>query len=684
MNNVLAAGLLAATLLSSPALAQSAGAGAFAGAILADASDAAALNSRCDRLVAEVERRFATLEAQPAPYTVERTLKAYDDLQALYYFSGAEFYSFSQSADSAEKRAAGIDCYNRLESVSTGIGLSRPIYDRLKAVDASGEDAETRYYLARTLADYERAGVGFDDAKRAQIRALQDELTRLGSEFDQNIANARATIKVLPGELAGMPQDWIDSHRPGVDGLVEISTDSPDFQPIMSYAENDTVRERLARVYYSRAFPANSALLGQIFAKRQELAKLLGRPDFATLLLEDRMLDTPEKVSAHMADLAQAAGPAAAHDIAEYRAALTQIRPGQELSWFNSGIAKQHALRTKYDLDSREVRQYFTFDNVRQGIFDLTEDLFGFEIRPWDTPLWHADVESFEIVDDGQVLGRFYLDSHPREGKYKHANHIAMRRGIACYTLPVSVLTMNLPQGGYDTGLMEHSQVETFLHEFGHLIHSILGGDQRWFGQSGVSNERDFTEAPSQMLEEWVYDYDTLAKFARNEAGETIPRTLVERMNAARFFGQGIFETTQLGYSNASLRYHQGAPDDTSAQAISDDYREYNMVYAPVPIPADTHSEAAFGHLNGYSAGYYTYGWSRVIAADLFSRFRQAGLRDEATAAAYRELVLARGGSAPSAQLIEDFLGRPVSADALKEKLALGMGPREVADAGGD
>ena len=156
---------------------------------------------------------------------------------------------------------------------------------------------------------------------------------------------------------------------------------------------------------------------------------------------------------------------------------------------------------------------------MREGIFELTEDLFGFEIRPWDTALWHPDVEAFEIVADGAVMGRFYLDSHPREGKYKHANHIAMRRGIAGDTMPVSVLTMNLPKGGYDTGLMEHSQVETFLHEFGHLIHSILGGGQRWFGHSGVSNERDFTEAPSQMLEEWVYDYDTLAKFARNEAG---------------------------------------------------------------------------------------------------------------------------------------------------------------------
>jgi len=665
-------GLLAASALSAPAMAQQQSAGAFTGPIYADAPDAAALNGRCDKLVAELERRVAALEAQTGPATVATTLKAYDDMGALYYFAGAEFYSFSQSADSAEKRKAGVDCYTRLESVMTDVSLSRPIYDRLVAIDASGEDEATRYYLTETIAGYERSGVGLDEAKRAQVKALQDELTKLGSEFDQNIANSRGTVTALPSERSGLPSEWIASHAPWPDGLVVISTDTPDYQPVMSYAESDALRERLSRVYQSRAYPANSALLGQIFAKRHELAVLLGRPDFATLTLEDRMLDTPEKVIEHLDDLAQAAGPAAQRDLAEYRAALAEIRPGQELTWFNTGIAKQHALRTKYALDPQEVRQYFTFDNVREGVFDLTEDLFGFEIRPWETALWHPDVEAFEIYDDGEVLGRFYLDSHPREGKYKHANHIAMRRGIAGDTLPVSVLTMNLPKGGYDTGLMEHGQVETFLHEFGHLIHSILGGKQRWFGLSGVANERDFTEAPSQMLEEWVYDYDTLAKFARNEKGEVIPRALVERMNAARYFGQGIDELTQAGYSNASLRFHQGAPADPSAEGISQAYKAYYEKFAPLPVPANTHSEAAFGHLNGYTAGYYTYGWSRVIAADLFSRFEAAGLRDTATAEAYRKLVLERGGSKPSAELIEDFLGRPVSANALKEKLAKG------------
>ncbi|MXO93194.1 peptidase M3 [Erythrobacter arachoides] len=642
----------------------------FAGAIYADAADAAAITARFDAYMAEAEARFAALEAQEGPYTVERTLKAYDDLAALAYYGGAEAYSFSQTMDTDEKRQAGMAGYTRLDTIGTRLGLSRAVYDRLCAIDASGADEGTQYYLRRTLEGYERSGVSLPDAEREQVRTLQEDLTRIGAEFARNIANARLVVHVLPEELAGLPQDWIDRHPVGANGLVEVSTDSPDLQPVMAYADDARLRERLMRLSLSRAYPENSALLGALFTKRQQLAELLGRADYATLVFEDRMLNTPAAVEAHLADLALAAAPSAAADLATLNEIYGQAMPGQTMDLFNQAYASRLARMARYDLDPQDVRRYFTYDNVRDGILALSEDLFAIDIRPWDTPLWHPDVEAYEVYDGGALLGQFYLDSHPRPGKYKHANHIGLRRGVKGESIPVSVLTMNLPAGGYATGLLEHGQIETFLHEYGHLLHNILGGrNQRWFGVSGVSNERDFTEAPSQMLENWVYDYDTLARFARNEAGETIPRELVNRMQAARWFGAGLNEMRQLGLSNASLRFHQGAPEDASAQGISVAFREYANRYALLPYPETTHMEAAFGHLDGYSAGYYTYGWSRVISADLFARFEAAGLRDPATAMAYRRLVLEPGGSKPAADLIEDFLGRPVKSDAFARHL---------------
>jgi len=670
MRAILGASLLATTIFVAPASAREFESVAeFMGPVFADPEDGAAINKRCDKVLAELEARFSALESQDGPYTVESTLKPTDDMGAIGYMTGSQFYSLNQSADTAEKRSAALACTARLSEFGTKVGLSRPLYERLSQIDATTADEATRFLLKQTLEGYERSGVQFDEGKRAAIQSLQKELTDIGNEFQANIAKDRRVIKALPRELAGMPQDWIAAHAAGDDGLIEVSTDNPDFQPVMSYAQDDEFRERLARVYYSRGYPTNSALLGKLFTKRQELAEMLGKPDFATLYAADKMLNSPEKVEAHFAELAEAAAPAGQRDLAELRAALAEIRPEAELTMFNSGIAAQHLLKTKYDLDSQEVREYFTYDNVRDGVFALVEDLFQLDIRSWKTETWHPDVETFEIYDGDALLGRFYLDAHPRDGKYKHGNHIALQRGVKGEYLPVSVLTMNLPKGGYDTGKMEHSDVETFLHEFGHLVHSILAGKQQWFSESGVATEWDFVEAPSQMLEEWVYDYDTLAKFARNEAGEVIPRDLVERMNKARNFGKGAFELGQLGYANVSFQFHRGAPADTAPEAISNAYRAYNNKYALLPRVQGTHAEAAFGHLNGYASGYYTYGWSRVIAADLFSRFKAAGLRDPETAMAYRRLVLEPGGSKPAAELVEDFLGRPVNSEAFRNEL---------------
>jgi thimet oligopeptidase len=674
--------LLAATALSQPAHADTEESNSnspaemmtwaeFAGPIFADAPDGAALNARCDADIAEIERRFAALETQQGPANIGTTLRAYDDLTALMDATAAEFYSFGQSMDSADKREAGFDCYTRIEEIATRLGLSRAVYDRLTAIDASGANRQTIYYLEETLAAFERSGVALEGEDRERFQQLQLDLSELGSRYNQNYANARAVIKVLPRELAGMPQDWIDAHPVGIDGLIEVSTDGTDWMPVMQYAEDDDLREKLTRVYYSRAFPENSAILAEIFTKRDELARLLGRPDYATLNFESRMLKTPEAVEAHIAELAAAAEPAEQFELELLQAVLDEQAEGQQLDMFNSTWTEQQVLKQRYNLDPQEVRQYFTYNNTRDGIFELTQDLFNIEIRPWDTTVWHPDVEAYEIYDNNGLLGAFYLDSHPRPGKYQHANHIGLRSGVTGISIPVSVLTMNLPKGGYDTGLMEHRDVETFLHEFGHLIHHILGGNQEWFALSGITTEHDFVEAPSQMLEEWVYDYDTLQRFARNEAGEVIPRDLVGRMNAARRFGQGITEKGQLGYTNASLRFHQGAPADPSPEAISSAYRAYHAEYSPFPRPEGTHQEATFSHLEGYSAGYYTYGWSRVIAADLFSRFKAEGLRNPQVAADYRNLVLGRGGSRPAAELIEDFLGRPVNADAFKESLLI-------------
>lgn len=668
--SIATAALLCATSLAVPAVA-SEYAPALAADLLAKPGGGKAIKARCDSYVGAINTQFAALEKAKGAATIANTLVPYDKIVATITGGLGEFALYREVMTSADERAAASDCEVRLEEVANRISLSRPLYDRMVALDASGADAETQRYVTNTIRDFKLAGVALDAAQRAKVKALNDEISKIGAEFDKNIAESGMTIKATPAELAGLPEDFIKSHPVGADGLVTLTTDYTDTTPVMSFADNDALRERLMRVYYSRAYPKNNELLKQLFAKRQELAQLLGYPDFASKMLANRMVDTPDKVQKLLDDMAAAAAPAAKADFARKQALLDELRPGHKLhrSFDNAWLSEQVKERD-YNLDSQEVRSYFTYDNTRDGVFALTEKMFGVKITPWTTPLWHPDAEAYEMTENGKVIGRFYLDSHPRDGKYKHGNAIPIRAAIAGQSVPMAALVMNLPKGGYDTGLMTHDSVNTFFHEFGHLLHMLLG-EAKYSGTNMMGVEWDFVEAPSQMLEEWMLDYDTLATFAKNEKGETIPRELVDKMVRANDFNLGYFYTRQLGLSNASLAYHR-LPLSTD---IDETYRAKVEQYELVGVPDNTHNAAAWGHLNGYAAGYYTYMWSKVVAKDLFTRFQSAGLGDPATAHAYRELVLAPGASKPAAQLIEDFLGRPVSLDAYRETM------RKAADA---
>jgi len=661
----LAGALLAATVLTSTA-ARAESVNAFLGPLLATAPDAATINSKCDRVVREIERRQAQLEGETGPATIDTTLQRYDDIAALLGDSSGEFTLYREVMADDARRNAGGNCAVRLSALASKIGLSRPIYDRLKAIDTSHADAPTKYYLKQTLESYVRGGVSLPADQRAEVQALQEKIAKAGNEFDANIAAGEKSIEVDPLELAGLPADYIAAHPPGKDGKVTITTTYPDYQPVMAYADSDKLRHDLSVAYAQRAWPKNDSVLQQLFHLRQQLAEKLGFRNYAELVLQDKMVNTPEKVETLLTQMSGAAKPAADRDYAKLLAMLKEKEPGAtevkpwQVSWLKAMVQKRD-----YDYDPQEARKYFAYDEVRDGVLKLSEDLFGVEIRKWNTPVWDPDVEPYEVYQDGKLIGRIYIDSHPRPGKFTHGNTVPFRAGIAGDSVPMAALVMNLPKGGFKTGLMEHRDVETFLHEFGHVLHHIFGGTQRWYGESGIATEWDFVEAPSQMLENWVYDYDTLAKFAKDKDGKVIPRELVEKMNKARYFGIGMSDMGQLALSNVSLKFHTEPVPEYMGEAT----RYYLDKYATIPAPDYDEMQDAFGHLNGYSAMYYTYRWSIVIADDMFTRFQKEGLRNRETAMEYRKDVLSKGGTEPAAELVRSFLGRDISLDAYKAKM---------------
>ncbi|MGI8677955.1 MAG: M3 family metallopeptidase [Jatrophihabitans sp.] len=549
----------------------------------------------------------------------------------------------------AEKRAQEIS------RVLTERGLDRQLYQVLEATDPDGLDADAYRLREHVLRDFRRSGVDRSDETLNRLKEISERLTVLDQDFARVIREDVRSIKVRPEQLDGLPQDYLDEHATDADGLVTVTTDYPDFLPVRSFARDGEVRLALTREFLNRGWPTNDAVLQEMFALRDEQARLLGYrtwPDYDT---DVKMIGSSQAIAEFIERLADAAEPSGRRDADVLLERRRRDEPdAQTIDAASTGYYSELIRRENFDVDAQEVRRYFDFGRVRQGLLDVTGRLFDVDYEPIDTGAWHEDVAGYDVVRDGTRLGRIYLDLHPREGKFKHAAQFDLVAGATDRQLPEGVLVCNFPRG-----LMEHDDVVTLFHEFGHLVHHILGGAQKWVRFSGVATEWDFVEAPSQMLEEWAWDADILASFALDDNGEPIPRELVERMQAANDFGKGIFVRTQLFYTALSYQAHRDRPADLTARV-----RELQARYDLNTYLEGTHFHAAFGHLAGYTSAYYTYLWSLVIAKDLFSAFDPVDLFDPAVAHRYRDRILARGGRKDAADLVADFLDRPFAFDA--------------------
>jgi thimet oligopeptidase len=562
-------------------------------------------------------------------------------------------------------RAAAEQAEQEVDGLSTELSLDRGLYDALAGLDASREDAATRYLVEKSLRDFRRAGVDRDDATRARVKALRDELVKTGQEFGRNIKDDVRRIEVDPADLDGLPEDWRRAHPAGEAGKVTVTTDNTDYVPFMTYARSERAREALWRLYRLRGHPRNLEVLSRMLCQRAELARLLGYPSWAAYVTEDKMIGSEAAAGDFVEKIARAAEARMRRDHAQLLERKRKDQPSAErVEPWDSAYLQERVKAEQYGFESQSVRPYFEYQRVKDGVLDVTGTLFGIAYRKVEgAPVWHPDVEVFDVTEGDRVLGRIYLDMHPRDGKYKHYAQFTLVSGQAGRRLPEGVLVCNFPRPAAERpALLEHGDVRTFFHEFGHLLHHVLGGHTRWSGQSGVATEWDFVEAPSQMLEEWVWDPEVLARFARHvETGAPIPAELVRRMRAADEYGKGLMVRQQMFYAATSLELHRRDPAGLDTTALVAELQERYTPFRHVP---DTYFHESFGHLDGYSAIYYTYMWSLVIAKDLLGPFRAAGLLDPGPARRYRQAILAPGGSRPAAELVKAFLGRPHGFDA--------------------
>jgi thimet oligopeptidase len=547
------------------------------------------------------------------------------------------------------------------------LGLERlqesEVYATLAALDAGALDAEAAEVVRRLLGDFKAQGAHLDGSTRERLAALNIRITALTTRFSEHIRDAVATISVPQEALAGLPQDYIDAHPVGADGLVTITTDYPDLLPFLDMAHDHAARLALTLADGSRAYPENEPVLRELLDARHLKATLLGFQDYPTYATDAMMMPDGDGIGAFLDEVAAAAKPAGLRDVAALLEIARRDRP--ELTGITAPDTRYYIELLKAELhgvDQHSVRSYLRYERVRDGILALMTDLFGAVFVPAAAATWHPDVETYDVVDHGSTIGRIHLDMHPREGKFGHAACFGLVPGLAGRALPESVLVCN-----FSRGLLTHDELETFLHEFGHLIHAIFAGHHPYATTAGFGDrwEWDFIEAPSQLLEEWAWDADTLRRFAVNDAGEPIPSELVAAMRAARYTAASLLTCRQLSYGALSYKLHRDHPTDIDALADAVE-SEYD-VREPL---AGTHDWASFGHLTDYASNYYTYQWSLSIARDLFTAFDSHHLMDPTAARRYREFILAPGGTKPAMRLIEDFLGRPYSTAAYQEWLA--------------
>ena len=631
------------------------------------------LRAAGERALARSRAELDAVLASSAPKTVGTVLEPINALLTRVRDVGSHgSLIFAVHADETT-RTAGRELSEASDRFFNQFRLNEKAYAALGAIDLAGEDPGTRFAVEKMLREMRRAGVEKDPATRAHLLELNNEIDRTSNQFGENIANLERAIELdSEAELAGLPPDYRAAHRPGANGRIRITTRYPDALPVTAYAEHADVRRRMLFELMNRAHPENVPVLERILQLRSEFARMLGYPSYAAFAIEDKMMGTPGAAHAFLDRVGNLLQEPSRAELDRLLARKRRDDPGAprleawDTQFFGGGYYEEKVRQEEFGVDLRELRRYLPYEGVRDGLLELCRELFGIEFRrAADAEVWHPTVEAYDVWRGPERLGRAYLDLTPRPGKFSHAACFGVREGILGRQLPQNALICNFlePTTSLRAARMEYTDVVTFFHEFGHLLHALLSGQARWLYNTQSYVEWDFIEAPSQLFEEWARDPPTLARFAVDPDTRTgAPAVLLARLKSAEALWRAKRNLRQVALASISLELYDRAPP---GGALPEVVREAYERYFPLGLPPEYHLQSSFGHLTGYSAFYYTYVWSVVIARDLLQPFFDRGtLTDPEIAGNYAREILAPGSTRPAADLIRAYLGREFSFDS--------------------
>ncbi|MGK4000074.1 M3 family metallopeptidase [Sorangium sp. So ce1024] len=652
-------------------------------------------------LLEDARARLEALVAAPGPRTYENTLGALEAVTERLDRAMNVISHLESTSTTPALRAAYNAVQPEVSEFLSGIALNEGVYGALKAYAATPEaqalTGPRRRFLKKTLDDFRRSGAELDPAGKKRLSEIDVELATLTLRFSQNVLDATNAFEFVvedPARLAGLPPSAVEAARQsaqdrGIQGY-RFTLQAPSYIPVLTHLDDGAIRERFYRAYNTRATEGahdNRPIIRRILELRCEKAKLLGYKTFADLVLEDRMAKTGAEARRFVETLRARTEPVFEREKEELAAFRREIEgPGAPpLAPWDVAYYAEKLRRARYDFDDEALRPYFPLDRVVSGLFEIAHRLYGVRIEPWqDAPTWHPSVRAYKLIEaDGAQSAAFYLDFLPREQKRDGAWMHGLVTGVPLEDgradgedprhLEVLAGSFTPPVGGRPA-LLNHREVETLFHEFGHMMHhassrvpirSLAGTNVAW----------DFVELPSQIMENWCWEREALDLFARHhETGAPIPDDLLQRMRAARTFRAGAATMRQLGFAEIDLTLHMDWGPDRGGDVI-ELAREVLSRYSPVPLPEGYAMIAGFSHLFsnpvGYAAGYYSYKWAEVLDADAFSRFQEEGLFSRKVGDAFRSQILALGDTEDPMDLYKSFRGREPTLDALLQRSGL-------------
>jgi thimet oligopeptidase len=628
---------------------------------------------RLDKMVENI------IAVDDAERTFDNTMLALDDIYAEFGAISSPIYLMSSTHPDSIVRSRANEANIILGKYGNELSLNEDLYKAMKSYSLSNEASELTHYKAKFLKDEvesaERNGFALSKEDRDKLKIIKDTLAIIGNDFNKNIATYKDFLIVSETDMDGTSDDF-KKARKQEDGTYKIDLSYPSYRPFMKYSNSDAAKKALYMKYVNRAYPVNIEVLHNLLVKRKEMAELLGYDSFAEYRLESRMAKTPQTVWDFETKLRDDLTPKAILDYEEVLALKqTKVKNATKVNNWEYSYYNNILLEEKYQLDAELVKEYFSLDDVLNGLFTITQTIFDLEYKEVENPsVWHEDVKMFEVYQDGKIKGRFYLDLHPRDNKYGHAACFGIKNGKMTpngYQIPTASLVCNFPRATAEKpALMPHSQVNTFFHEFGHVLHQMVTKADL-ISQSGTNVARDFVEAPSQIFENWTWNYDALKMFAKHyETGEVLPRDLYDKMLAAKNVGSGSGALGQVFLGTYDMTLHDKY-DPLGTKTTTDILREITNSISIIPYVEDTHFQTAFGHLNGYGASYYGYMWSKVYAQDMFSIFEENGILDKETGNRYRDIILGSGSTKDELELVKEFLEREPNNKAFLRELGL-------------